>query len=138
MIDPFDRWIKTLSMKRSHDCQFLLMKVSPIIKQIQLPSNTDRFLLSFNWNSSFRTRRQPNLAYSTRRKDLSGISMNQSLLNTTSTPSTNKRKLAVSTPMNKLIKRLFALCFEYSKNLFGFFSGRTWFSARFNSIKRRK
>ncbi len=54
---------------------------------------------------SIKIRRQPVLAYSTRRKDFSGVSINQSVLNITGTPMNNKRKLGGCTPMNKFIKR---------------------------------
>jgi hypothetical protein len=45
------------------------------------------------------------LAYSTRRKNFSGVNVNQSILNTTDTPMNNKRKLGGFTPINKIIKR---------------------------------
>jgi hypothetical protein len=81
-------------------------------------------------------RRQPILAYSTRRKNLpttsSGVINNQSLLhvNTTmGTPKSNKRKLGGCTPTvtpsaNKLIKRSFYI---YSLNIIeiSFFLCRT-------------
>jgi hypothetical protein len=56
-------------------------------------------------NFSIKTRRQPVLAYSTRRKNFSGVNINQSVLNVTGTPINNKRKLGGCTPTNKLIKR---------------------------------
>jgi hypothetical protein len=59
-------------------------------------------------SSCLRIRRQPILAYSTRRKNLSGVNTSQSLLD--ETPTSNKRKLGgcltTNTPStNKLIKR---------------------------------
>ncbi len=56
-------------------------------------------------NFSIKTRRQPVLAYSTRRKNFSGVNINQSVLNSIDTPLNNKRKLAGCTPINKFIKR---------------------------------
>ncbi|UJR16442.1 hypothetical protein I4U23_003344 [Adineta vaga] len=57
-------------------------------------------------HSSAKTRRQPVLAYSTKRKDFTGINISQSVLNTSSTPLNNKRKLTSNTPTNKYIKQL--------------------------------
>jgi len=57
-------------------------------------------------NTSIKTRRQPVLAYSTRRKNFSGVNVNQSVLNVTGTPINNKRKLGGCTPNNKFIKQL--------------------------------
>ena len=54
---------------------------------------------------SVKVRRQPVLAYSTRRKDFTGVNVSSSVLNTTQTPMSNKRKLTGNTPTNKYIKR---------------------------------
>jgi len=56
-------------------------------------------------NFSIKSRRQPILAYSTKRKNFSGVNINQSVLNVSGTPINNKRKLGGCTPTNKLIKR---------------------------------
>ena len=58
--------------------------------------------------NSIKIRRQPILAYSTRRKNLSGVNTSQLLLE--ETPTSNKRKLggcitAITPSANKLIKR---------------------------------
>ncbi|CAF1084862.1 unnamed protein product [Adineta ricciae] len=57
-------------------------------------------------SSSVKARRQPVLAYSTRRKDFTGVNVSSSVLNTTQTPMNNKRKLTGNTPTNKYIKQL--------------------------------
>ena len=73
----------------------------------------------FSTKARLINRRQPILAYSTRRKNLqtstSSVNSNQSLLHvniTIGTPKSNKRKLGGCTPTvtpsaNKVIKRLF-------------------------------
>ncbi|CAF4646741.1 unnamed protein product [Rotaria sp. Silwood1] len=57
-------------------------------------------------NTSIKLRRQPVLAYSTRRKNFSGVNINQTVLNVTETPTNNKRKLGGCTPTNKFIKQI--------------------------------
>ncbi|CAF2515002.1 unnamed protein product [Rotaria sp. Silwood2] len=57
-------------------------------------------------NTSIKSRRQPVLAYSTRRKNFSDVTINQTVLNVTESPTNNKRKLGGCTPMNKFIKQI--------------------------------
>ncbi|CAF1359888.1 unnamed protein product [Rotaria magnacalcarata] len=66
----------------------------------------DDLMKSSDPNTSIKARRQPILAYSTRRKNFSGFNVNESVLNVTETPINNKRKLGGCTPMNKLIKQI--------------------------------
>jgi hypothetical protein len=107
IIDLFDQWIKMRSMKLLHDYQFLLMKMIQLIIPTRIQGIYAFFLDQCNhtFNFSIKTRRQPILAYSTNRKNFSGVNINQSVLNTTATPINNKRKLGGCTPTNKLIKR---------------------------------
>ncbi len=92
-----------------------LARLPILIDEDDSMSNSDpntRYLFLFffiaNWQVgifSIKTRRQPTLAYSTRRKNFSGVNINQSVLNVTGTPINNKRKLGGCTPTNKFIKR---------------------------------
>lgn len=66
-------------------------------------------------NFSAKSRRQPILAYSTKRKNFSGINISQSILNTSDTPMNNKRKITGCTPTNKLIKRKLIKHFNSTK-----------------------
>jgi hypothetical protein len=110
--------------------------VVPIqIQGIDLPCHftIQKFSFFSSIKARLTNRRQPNLAYSTRRKKLpitsSGVINNQSLLhvNTTmATPKSNKRKLGRCTPTvtptaHKVIKRSFLNLFntiEISPSLF--------------------
>ncbi len=91
-----------------------LARLPILVDEDDLTSNSDpntRYLFVYleskfiGRNFSLKTRRQPVLAYSTRRKNFSGVNINQSILNTTDTPMNNKRKLGGCTPINKIIKR---------------------------------
>lgn len=113
------------------------------------------FILIFNISIKTRltNRRQPNLAYSTRRKNLpttSSISTNNPYLlhvNTTvATPKSNKRKLGGCTPTvtptaHKVIKRSLNSIEERCRNSFEFHLivfFRIRLSIRISTIKRRK
>ena len=68
-------------------------------------------------NFSAKARRQPVLAYSTRRKNFTGMNISQSILNTSDTPMNNKRKITGCTPTNKLIKRKLLKLFNSIKTV---------------------
>jgi hypothetical protein len=89
-------------MKNLDDYQSLLMKMI----LIRIPGIYSSSLIKKNvtLNFSIKSRRQPILAYSTRRKNFSGVNINQSVLNINETPINNKRKLGGCTPTNKLFK----------------------------------
>ncbi|CAF1028931.1 unnamed protein product [Rotaria sordida] len=77
-----------------------LARLPILIDEDDLTRNSDP-------NTSIKSRRQPVLAYSTRRKNFSGVNINQTVLNVTGTPTNNnKRKLGGCTPMNKFIKQI--------------------------------
>jgi hypothetical protein len=76
------------------------------LARLPILADEDDSMSSSDPNISIKTRRQPILAYSTKRKNFSGVSINQSVLNMTGTPINNKRKLGASTPINKFIKQL--------------------------------